>query len=114
MLEIATDSPKPGVTVIRLEGKLMMGPESAEMEKLVNERLDAGDKHLVFVLSGLKQIDSTGIGRFIAAYNRLLPVGGTMGMVGAQAGVRQSFRVTRLDTVFPFYEGLEGALEKAG
>jgi anti-anti-sigma factor len=114
MLAIATEFPKPGVTVIRLEGKLMMGPESAEMERLVNERLEAGDKHLVFELSGLKQIDSTGIGRFIAAYNRLLPLGGTMGMAGAQAGVRQSFRVTRLDTVFPFYDGVEGALEKAG
>lgn len=111
-MEIVTEIVKPGVTVIRLAGKLMMGPESAAMEKLVNERLEAGDRHLVFDLKELRQIDSTGIGRFIACYNRLAPMQGTMGMAGAQPTVRQSFRVTRLDTVFRFYEGTEEAVAK--
>ncbi len=113
MLDITTESPKPGVTVIKLSGKLMMGPESAAMEKLVNERLDSGDRHLVFDLSELRQIDSTGIGRFIACFNRLLPLNGTMGMAAAQPTIRQSFRVTRLDTVFRFYEGIQDALKPA-
>jgi len=112
MLDIATDSPKPGLTVIKLSGKLMMGPESAALEKLVNERLDAGDRHLIFDLADLRQIDSTGIGRFIACYNRLLQLNGTMGMAAAQSTVRQSFRVTRLDTVFRFYDATAAAIEQ--
>ncbi len=110
MLDITTESPKPGVTVIKLSGKLMMGPESAAMEKLVNERLDAGDRHLVFDLSELRQIDSTGIGRFIACFNRLLPLNGSMGMAAALPTIRQSFRVTRLDTVFKSYDSTADAL----
>jgi anti-sigma B factor antagonist len=110
MLEIATESPKPGVRIIRLAGKLMMGPESAALESLVQERVEAGDRMLVFDLAGLKQIDSTGIGRFISAFNRLLAVGGNLAMCGAQPVVRQSFRVTRLDTVFRFYDAVDDAL----
>ncbi len=114
MLDFVTESPKAGVTIIRLTGKLMMGPESAAMERLVNERLDAGDRHLIFDLAGLRQIDSTGIGRFIACFNRLLAVQGTMGMAAAQPTIRQSFRVTRLDTVFRFYDDTATALTHAG
>ena len=106
MLEIQVEEPRSGVIVIRLSGKLTMGPESAALESIVNERLDAGSKHLVFDLSELKQIDSTGIGRFISTYNRLTPFAGTLGMAAAQPVVRQSFRVTRLDTVFKFYDSV--------
>jgi anti-sigma B factor antagonist len=109
MLEIATEIVKPGVIVVRLSGKLMMGPESAALEKLINDRIDVGDRHLVFDLHGLRQIDSTGIGRFIACFNRLVPLSGSMGLAGAQSTVRQSFRVTRLDTVFRFFPTVEEA-----
>lgn len=88
----------------------MMGPESAALESLVQERVEDGDRLLVFDLAGLKQIDSTGIGRFISAFNRLLAVGGNLAMCGAQPVVRQSFRVTRLDTVFRFFDAVEDAL----
>ncbi len=104
MLEIQAEDLRPGVILIRLSGKLMMGPESASLEAIVNERLDAGARHLVFDLSELKQIDSTGIGRFISTYNRLMQVKGSLGMASAKLVVRQSFRVTRLDTVFKFYD----------
>ena len=104
MLEIQAEDLRPGVILIRLSGKLMMGPESASLEAMVNERLDTGARHIVFELSGLKQLDSTGIGRFISTFNRLMQVQGTLGMAAAMPVVRQSFRVTRLDTVFKFYD----------
>lgn len=110
MLEIETESLRAGVSIIRLTGKLMMGPESASLESLVNSRVDGGDRYLVFDLAGLKQIDSTGIGRFISAFNRLMAVNGTLTMCAAQPVVRQSFRVTRLDTVFKFYDAVDDAI----
>lgn len=110
MLEIETESLRAGLCVIRLSGKLVMGPESASLESLVNSRVDDGDRHLVFDLTGLKQIDSTGIGRFISAFNRLMAVNGTLAMCAAQPVVRQSFRVTRLDTVFRFYDAVDEAV----
>ena len=42
MLEIQVVEPSQGTIVIRLSGKLVMGPESAALESMVNGRLDAG------------------------------------------------------------------------
>ncbi len=103
---------RPGVTsVITLRGKVMLGEESAQLEHLVPQLLDSGRKNLVFDLSGVTHIDSTGIGRFIDTYSRLGQAGGEMRLAGATGAVRDSFRVTRLDTVFRFYPTVDAACE---
>jgi anti-sigma B factor antagonist len=99
------------VSVITLRGKLMLGEDAAQLETLVPQLLKSGRKHLVFDLSGVTHIDSTGIGRFIDAYGRLMQAGGDMRLAGATGAVRDSFRVTRLDTVFKFYPTVEAACE---
>lgn len=98
-------------SVITLRGKLMLGEEAAQLETLVPQLLESGRKNLVFDLSGVTHIDSTGIGRFIDAYSRLGQAGGQMRMAGATGAVRDSFRVTRLDTIFRFFPTVEAACE---
>ena len=66
---------------------------------------------LVFDLSGMTRIDSTGIGRFIDTYGRLRQSGGQMRLAGAAGTVRDAFRLTRLDTVFSFYPTVKAACE---
>lgn len=98
-------------SVITLRGKLMLGEEAAQLETLVPALLRNGRKNLVFDLSGVTHIDSTGIGRFIQAYSQVMPLGGQMRLAGATGAVRDSFRVTRLDTVFQFYPTVQAACE---
>jgi anti-sigma B factor antagonist len=98
-------------SVITLRGKLMLGEEAAQLESVVSASLKTGRKNLVFDLSGVTHIDSTGIGRFIDTYSRLGQAGGQMRLAGATGAVRDSFRVTRLDTVFKFYPTVETACE---
>ena len=98
-------------SVITLRGALILGPECAQMATLVPELLRNGRKNLVFDLSGVTHIDSTGIGGFIDAYSRVGQAGGEMRLAGASGMVRDSFRVTRLDTVFRFYPTVEAACQ---
>src|SRR5580700_6985465 len=98
-------------SVITLRGKLMLGEECAQLETLVPQVLKSGRKNLVFDLSGVTHIDSTGIGRFIDTFSRLGQVGGQIRLACATGAVRDSFRVTRLDTVFPFYPTVEAACQ---
>jgi len=100
------------LSVIYLRGKLMLGEDCRMLDAHVPELLKAGRTRLIFDLSGLTHIDSTGIGRFIDAYSQLMKLGGKMRMAGATGAVRDSFRVTRLDTVFAFFPSTEEA--KAG
>lgn len=68
--------------------------------------VDAGRRKLIFDMSGITHIDSTGMGRFIDTYQRLQKVGGDMKLAGATGMVREVFRVTRLDRVFRFYDSV--------
>jgi anti-sigma B factor antagonist len=97
------------VTVVILRGKLMLGEDSNQLEAVIPELLKEGRTKLIFDLSGVTHIDSTGIGRFIDTYSRLAKVSGKMRLAGATGAVRESFRVTRLDTVFSFFPSVEEA-----
>ena len=101
----------PATRVITISGMLLLGPGCAQLEELVPQLLASGARNLVFDLSGLTRIDSTGIGRFIDTYGRLKKSGGEMRLAGAAGPVRESFRLTRLDRVFSFYPTLDAACE---
>ena len=103
-----TDS---GVTVIEVTGRVMLGDASQRIETVLDELLAEGKRNFVFELSGVRYMDSTGIGRFIAALNKVMQAGGKLRMAGATGVVREGFRVTRLDTVFQFYPDVDSACE---
>ena len=99
------------ISLIILRGKLMLGEDCNLLEAVIPELLRDGRTKLIFDLSGVTHIDSTGIGRFIDTYSRLGQAGGEMRLAGATGAVRDSFRVTRLDTVFRFYPTVDAACE---
>lgn len=99
----------PGTVVVALEGRLMLGPEGQEVERMVGDLLAKGYRRFVFDMSGVTHIDSTGIGRCISSLNRIMQSGGKLHMAGAAGQVRESFRVTRLDRVFRFFDDLAAA-----
>jgi len=102
----------PATRVVTITGLLVLGPGCTELETLVPQLLESGTRNLVFDLSGVTRIDSTGIGRFIDTYGRLKKSGGEMRLAGAGGAVREAFRMTRLDRVFSFYPTVEAACEK--
>ena len=109
LLEIREQETEPGTAVISLEGSVMRGPEGERIESVLNELLSRGFLNIIFDLSGVKRIDSTGIGRFIYSLNKVEEKGGKLRMAGAQGYVRECFRVTRLDTIFQFCPTVEEA-----
>src|SRR5947209_20363749 len=109
-LEISHNEPAPGTVVVTLVGKLMLGSEGADIPDRVDGFLRQGKKVIVFDLSGITTIDSTGIGRFIASFNKIVNAGGEMRMAGATGHLFQSFHVSLLDQVFPFYDNVDQAL----
>ena len=108
-LEINQKEVAPGTAVISLEGSVMRGPEGERIETTLNGLLGQGYRNIIFDLSGVKRIDSTGIGRFIFSLNKVRENGGKLRMAAAQGYVRECFRVTRLDTVFRFCPTVEEA-----
>lgn len=110
-LRIETAELEPETVLVKLTGSVMRGPESEEIEALVERYLASGRRNVVFDIAEVKRIDSTGIGRFIFSLNKVTAAGGRLAMAGGEGYVRDVFRVTRLDTVFRFYPTAEAALE---
>jgi anti-anti-sigma factor len=109
MLEIRQNEAGPDTVVVALAGKLLVGGGGEAIPEMTTEFLRQGKKIVIFDLSGLTAIDSTGIGYFIAGFNQLASAGAQMRMAGATGHLLQSFRVSLLDQVFPFYETVEQA-----
>ncbi len=111
-LQIEQKEVKPGVVVVVLAGRVMLGDESAKIESLFQQLLQEGRSQVVFDLAGVTHIDSTGIGRFISCLNKTRVAGGSLLMASASGQVRDAFRVTRLDTVFQFFNDVDSALQR--
>jgi len=109
MFEITHQEIAPGKVVVALAGKLMVGHDGEPIVPLVEDLLREGKRIIIFDLSTVTVIDSTGIGRFIASYNKIVAAGGEMRMAGATGHILQSFRVSLLDQVFPFFSNVEDA-----
>ena len=104
LLEIHHAEVEPGVVVITLAGKLMLGREGQQVEDLVPELLGQGHRTIIFDIAGLTRVDSTGIGRFISSYNKIEQAGGRMAITAASPHLRDCFHTTQLDRVFTFYD----------
>jgi anti-anti-sigma factor len=109
-MEIAHHEVAAKTVVVTLTGKLMLGPEGDRIVTLVESQLREGVRKFIFDLTGVTAIDSTGIGRFIASFNKIMAAGGEMRMAGAAGHVLHSFRISLLDRVFTFYPTLEQSL----
>jgi anti-sigma B factor antagonist len=109
LMQISQRDLVSGAVVVAPAGRLILGAESEQIVTLVEELLRHGTHTIIFDLAGVTSLDSTGIGRFIACYKQILAAGGKMRMAGATGHLVDVFRITRLDTVFPFYATVEEA-----
>lgn len=108
-LQIDHRETAPGMVVISLAGRLMLGPESADLEALVATLVGQGVRKIIIDMGGVTHIDSTGIGRCIASLNKCMSSGTRLHMAGATGQVREAFRVTRLDRMFKFFDQVSDA-----
>ncbi len=113
-MEISHQGPDNGVVVIVLSGRVLISTGSDRISALAQESLDAGARAIIFDLAGVTHLDSTGIGQFIASMSAGLKKNARVVMAGANAHVRESFRVTLLDKVFKFVDSVDDARKLVG
>jgi len=110
-MQISHQVKDDGITVVRVSGRVMLGSEGGKIDKVLDELIGQGHRRFIFDISGVAHMDSTGIGRFVSALNKVREAGGKLRMAGATGGVREGFRVTRLDTIFEFFPDVNSATQ---
>jgi len=111
-LQVNTTRVEPDIVVVHFSGSLTTGPESQLIAKsLFSDLLHRNDKKLIFDLTGVEQIDSTGVNIIIQCYLAARKAGGGLRLAGGSARVARLLKITRLDTVIPWYATVAAGCE---
>jgi anti-sigma B factor antagonist len=109
-LKLQKSQPAPDVCMIEFFGKLIMGNESRQVEWLVAEQLLAGVKRLIFDLSKLDGIDSTGVGIIVMCEGKVRKTGGELRVAGPVGIVNDTLTLTRVDRLVRFFPSASEAM----
>jgi anti-sigma B factor antagonist len=109
ILQLNKTQISPDLFRIEMSGKLMMGNDSRQVERLVGELLEAGVKRMIFDLRRLDGIDSTGVGIIVVCHARLHKAAGTLRIAGATGIVLDTLQMTHVDRIVPIFASVEEA-----
>ena len=108
MLEIQTKNVDPDIVVLEMTGRITMGRDSKQLEWSTDNLVRDQKKKIVFDLSGVSHIDSTGIGIIVMSAGQIQQAGGKL-RVCAQGHVEGVLKVTNVDKVVDLYPTMAAA-----
>jgi anti-sigma B factor antagonist len=111
LLQVDTRRIEPDITVLTLTGKITMGRECQKVEQTVQELLRANSKKLIFDITAVDHIDSTGVGILAYGFGAVSRAGGILRVVGAGGKVLHVLQITRLTSVLPLCDSVDAACQ---
>jgi anti-sigma B factor antagonist len=111
LLESRVETLDDGVTVVHLSGKIVLGPGAQNLESLVAGLVQNDRTKIVFNLSEVSYIDSTGMGVVVSCLTKAARAGGGLCVACAGERLRQLFKITRLDNVLLFFPTVPAAAD---
>lgn len=100
---------EPDITVLEFAGRITMGLDCRNMEETILELLSSGKKKVIFDLSAVEYVDSSGIGSIAYSFAKIIRADGGLRLAGLSDRLMPLFRMTRLDTVFTFFPTVAAA-----
>ena len=103
-----------GVTVLDVEGKILLGEGDIQIKQTIDDLLAQGRKKYLLNLAKVPYIDSAGLGQIIRCFTAIRKSGGTFKLLSPNAKVIDLLTVTKLANVFDWYSEESGALNSFG
>ncbi len=99
-----------GITVVGLDGRIVLGEETSNLRESVKNLVSGGKKKLVLDMKNVTMIDSSGLGALVAAYSSAKSGGATLRLCNLGAHFDQLLQITKLLTVFEVFKTQEDAI----
>src|SRR5271156_4815672 len=99
MLEIQTKHLQPDIVVLEITGRITIGRDCQHLEWATENLVREKQKKVIFDLTGVTHIDSTGIGIIMMSAGQLKEVGGQLRVAGASGHVEQVLKMTNVDQI---------------
>jgi anti-sigma B factor antagonist len=92
-----------GVTVVALDGRIVLGEESNALRERVKALVAEGKKKIVLNMANITFIDSAGLGTLVAAHHSAKTQGAALKLCHLGAKFQEVLQITKLLTVFDVY-----------
>ncbi|HAA15997.1 MAG TPA: hypothetical protein DCE41_31555 [Cytophagales bacterium] len=99
-----------GVVVLQPEGKLTIVEGATVLYDHVKKSLGSGNNRIVFNLSAVPLLDSTGIGQIISSYTAIQKSSGKLVLASLQPKTKEVLKITRLYEMFTVTDTVEEAV----
>jgi len=93
-----------GVTVVGLDGRIVLGEESNSLREKLKSLIAEGKKKIVLNMAEIKYIDSAGLGTLVAAHLSAKNHGASVRLCHLGKKFHDVMQVTKLLTVFDVYD----------
>jgi anti-sigma B factor antagonist len=110
MLEIQTRTADPEIVILEITGRLTMGRECKQLEWSTEALVRENKKKIVFDLSGVTHIDSTGVGIIVLSAGQIKQAGGQLHLC-ANGQVEKVLKLTNVDKVVDLHGTVASASE---
>jgi anti-sigma B factor antagonist len=100
-----------GVSIVQLEGRIVLGEESNALRERVKTLLNDNKKKIVMNMDNITYIDSAGLGTLVAAFHSAKAQGAVLKLSNLGAKFQEVLQVTKLLTVFEVHNNEEEAVK---
>jgi len=94
-----------------MSGSILMGPDCQRIEQELEQLLRQNETRVIFDLSGISTIDSSGVGKIVSCFSRLKKSGGSLRLAGLKGMVEHAFKLTQVHKVIGIYPTASDASE---
>lgn len=99
-----TNSEVDGVSVVTLDGRIVLGEESNSLREKLKSMLVEGKKKIVLNMVNIKYIDSSGLGTLVAAHVSAKTQGASVRLCNLGKTFHEVMQITKLLTIFDVYD----------
>ncbi len=102
---------KYNVIIIKFDKNLVGGPEAAKFHDFLANSIEETKTNFILDMSGVKFVNSTGIGIIVRGFKTIKDAGGDMKLAGLSTKIKGVLSITKLTSVFSIYDTVSDAAE---
>ena len=103
-MSLKTDSRQvDGVTIVDLNGRIVLGEATTALRELLQNLVSQGQKKILLNLADVSYIDSSGLGALVSGFTSLTGQQGSLKLLNLTKKVQDLLQITKLLTVFEVY-----------
>lgn len=99
-----------GVKLISVRGVINFGESASQLSSFLQGVLDSGTPAVLIDMSGIDNVDSTGLGELVGYLQRFEKEGRRLALLRPHRRILSLLRLTRLDEIFPVFEDRDVAI----